>query len=77
MAIESGRGLEGGDAEPSYGVCRMFSTLCDRMWLCVGLYATGCTGFSGIGELCGTCASGRSAFLMLANEFEGSVSSEP
>jgi hypothetical protein len=77
MARESGRGLDGGDMGPSYGACRMFSTLCDRMWEYVGLLARACPGFSGAGELCGTCCSGRSAFRALAIPPDVSVSDEP
>jgi hypothetical protein len=75
MAMESGRGL-GGDVETSNGVWRMFSTLCDRECRCVG-EGIGSSGFSGMGELWGTCCSGRSAFRTLVKALAGSVSSEP
>jgi hypothetical protein len=79
MAMESGRGLEGGEMAPSKGTCRMFSTLCDRKCECecVGLFAVICAGFSGMGELWGTCCSGLSALRTLAKEEPESVSSEP
>lgn len=56
MAIDSGRGLEGGELDPSKGACRMLSTLCDREWewtrvgLLMVIFA-GCAGTSCIGEL--------------------------
>lgn len=75
--MDSGRGFDGGDTEPSYGEYRMFSTLCDRTWPCVGLSVAGREGFSGIGVLCGTCCSGRNALRMLEYALPEFVSSDP
>ena len=78
MAIESGRGLEGGEMEPSCDWNRMFSTLCDRECDCErgGLGVPGRKELSAVGEDGEPCLSGRNALRMLAYVFAVSVSSE-
>jgi hypothetical protein len=67
--------------EPSCVRNWKFSTLCDRERDCErgGLGEPGGLGrreLSAVGEVCGTCLSGRNALRMLAYVFAVSVSSE-
>lgn len=83
MAIDSGRGFDGGDVGelgPSKGWYRIFSTLCDRLWDMdrVGLpdELEGRFSGEGGGEFWGACERGRRALRMLAYVLLALASSE-